>query len=66
MASEIARVEGDPISTLASDRLVGTVGGVFDRGGVSRCGVSGRSELAAMAIGFSMRPSVFMPAFLSG
>jgi hypothetical protein len=62
IASDASRVEGDPISTLASDRLVGTVGGVFNRGGVSRCGVSGRSEVAAMAIGFSMRPLVFMPA----
>ena len=66
IASDTSRVEGDPISTLASDRLVGTVGGVFDRGGVSRCGVSGRSEVAAMAIGFSMRPSVFYACLLSG
>ena len=66
IASDTSRVEGDPISTLASDRLVGTVGGVFNRGGVSRCGVSGRSDVAAIAIEFSMRPSVFMPASSQG
>jgi hypothetical protein len=66
IASDTSRIEGDPISTLASDRLVGTVGGVFDRGGVSRCGVSGRSEVVAMAIGFSMRPLVFMPTSSEG
>ena len=66
IVSDTSRVEGDPISTLASDRLVGTVGGVFDRGGVSRCGVSGRSEVVAMAIGFSMRPSIFIAGLFSG
>jgi hypothetical protein len=39
MASETALVEVEPISTFPKDRLVGIVGGVFERGGVLVSGV---------------------------
>jgi hypothetical protein len=56
----------EPISTFPSDRLVGIVGGVFERGGVLRFGVWGRSEIASAAIELSTRPSLVMAAFVAG
>ena len=66
MDSETALAEVEPTSTLPSDRRVGIVGGVFERGGVLSFGVCGRSEVVSTAIELSMRLSVVMAAFLLG
>lgn len=62
MASETGPVEVAPISTCPSDRLVGMVGGVFDRGGVLIFGVWGRVDLLSTPAELSIRLSLVIAA----